>query len=199
MRISKILTGCLLACLLPLAVHAADQQRAEVQVEAQLSPEAAWALLQDFSLAHNYVPGLTRTEIVSDRQSGVGAHRRVYDEDGDYLEETITDWREGEGFVIRLHQGAEPMTPFEQVSFSYALAPAAADQTRITLALAFEMPWGSFGELLGDWFILPLMEDNLVQVAAGMKFFYETGRPATDADREKLAPLVRVTSGADGS
>lgn len=191
------LLAALIGWLSPLAVAAASEQRAEVQVEARLGTGAAWTLLQDFSLAHNYVPGLTRTEIVSAVRTGPGAHRRVYEADGDYLEETITEWREGEGFVIRLHRGDEPMAPFEQVSFSYGLAPAADDRTLITLALDFEMPWGRFGELIGQWIILPLMEDNLVEVAAGMKSFYETGRPATDADRERLAPLVRVTSSAD--
>ena len=194
-RLPRLLAG-LLGLILPLTTMAAAEQRAEVQVEAQLSADEAWALLQDFSLAHNYVPGLSRTEIMSAAKSGPGAHRRVYDEDGDYLEETITEWREGEGFIIRLHQGDEPMAPFEQVGFSYGLAPAENDQTLITLALVFEMPWGRFGELLGEWFILPFMEDNLVQVAAGMKSFYETGQPATDADRDRLAPLVRVTSDA---
>jgi hypothetical protein len=171
-------------------------QQARVQVQADLPVAEAWQLLSDFSLAHNYVPGLTRTEIVSAQTSGVGAHRRVYDADGDYLEETITAWEQGRGFTIRLHDGDAPMAPFEQVFFDYRLDGAGSDSTAITLSLRFAMPWGGLGAWLGDTFILPAMTSELVQVAAGMKAFYETGRPASDADRERLAPQVVVSGDA---
>ena len=170
----------------------ADQHRAAVQVEAGLSHARSWALLQDFSLAHNYVPGLSRTEIVSAAQRGVGAHRRVYDEEGDYLEETITSWREGQGFTLDLHQGEEPMAPFEQIEFIYTVAPGAENSTQIQLELAFRMPWGWLGDMLAQWIILPIMEDSLVQIAAGMKYFYETGVPATDEVRENGAAAVQI-------
>ena len=39
---------------------------------------------------------------------------------------------------------------------------------------------------------MKLMEKQLVQVAAGMKHYYETGRPATDEDRERLAEAVQL-------
>ena len=173
------------------------EQAASVQVTADVPVSESWALLSDFSLAHNYVPGLSNTEIVSDISSGVGAHRRVYDADGDFIEETITVWNEGEGFTIRLHEGEAPMAPFTAVAFDYHVAPAGDEQTRIDLALRFEMPWGGVGHWLGANFIQPAMEAELVQVAAGMKAFYESGEPASDADREQLAPAVTVTSGAD--
>jgi hypothetical protein len=42
-------------------------QQAAVWTVAELPREAAWARLKDFSLAHNYVPRPTRTEIVSEQ------------------------------------------------------------------------------------------------------------------------------------
>jgi hypothetical protein len=174
----------------------ADQHRATVRVEAGLPYDQSWALLQDFSLAHNYVPGLSSTEIVSATRSGLGAHRRVYDTEGDYLEETITSWREGQGFTLDLHEGEEPMAPFEQIQFIYTVAPVAGNSTQIQLELAFRMPWGWLGDTLAEWIILPIMEDSLVQIAAGMKYFYETGVPATDEDRENGAAAVHIITAA---
>jgi hypothetical protein len=192
-RVAGLLAALLLAGCAPPDT---GMHEARVQVRADVPIDAAWTLLSDFSLAHNYVPGLSRTEIVSAQTQGVGAHRRMYDADGDYIEETITEWHEGQGFTIRLHEGDAPMTPFEQVLFDYRLDPAAGDATDISLALRFSMPWGGFGNWVGDALIRPAMESELVQVAAGMKAFYETGRPASDADRERLAPQVTVTGGA---
>ena len=174
----------------------AEVHRASVEVTAALPKADAWTLLSDFSLANNYVPGITRTEIVSAEQRGVGAHRRVYDSEGDFLEETIIEWRDGAGFVIRLHDGETPMAPFERAEFVYALTGADAATTRIELALIFEMPWGWLGDAVAEWIILPLMEDNLVQVAAGMKVFYETGLPASDEDRQREAAAVQVLPAA---
>ena len=167
-------------------------QRVAVQFVADIPPAPAWSLLQDLSLPHNYVPGITRTEIMSGSTRGVGAHRRVYGQRGDFLEETVIEWREGEGFVIRLHRGDKPMAPFTRAEFCYSLRPCDGDQTLVELAIVFQMPGGTLGEKLGAWFIRPAMEKRLVQVAAGMKHFYETGKAAADQDRKRLAGSVQA-------
>lgn len=189
---SSVCIAVLACVVLGYSLVPGDARRVQVSVVADIPLNEAWAILQDFSLAHNYVPGLSKTEIVSKRRSGVGAHRKVYDNDGGFLEETIIDWREGEGFVIRLHEGDDPMMPFKRVEFSYQLVAGETGQTLIVLVMVYEMPLGYAGEKLGQWFIEAPIEDNLVQVAAGMKYFYETGTPATDHDRERLAGEVEV-------
>ncbi len=164
---------------------------AVVAVTLDQSAEVAWQRLADFSLAHNYVPGLTGTEIVSAQSSGPGAHRRVYTGDK-YLEETVSDWREGEGYTIALHKGARPMPPFKAAEFNYQLAALGEAQTRVVLSLRFIMPLGGFGKLLGRSLLLPVMNKQLVGVAAGMKHYYETGSPASDEDRKRLADAVDI-------
>ena len=168
-----------------------NESEVTVSVVVDRPSDECWSRLQDFSLAHNYVPGLTRTEIVSDLASGVGAHRRVYSGKR-YLEESITQWRDGEGFVIKLHRGEKPMPPFKRADFEYALAPAGDQQTRAVLSMRIEMPWGAVGRGLAKAVILPAMRKQLAQVAAGLKHFYETGEPATDADRKRLASAVQI-------
>ncbi len=106
-----------------------------------------WARLRDLSLAHCYVPGLTRTEIMSAQAEGEGAHRRVYTGER-YLEETVSEWREGAGFTIRLHRGAKPMAPFRQAEFDYALVAVSDTATRATLSMRTAMPWGAVGSLV---------------------------------------------------
>jgi ribosome-associated toxin RatA of RatAB toxin-antitoxin module len=175
-----------------VAMAQGQAQQVSVSVLVQIPRAQAWEKLRDFSVAHNYVPGLVRTEIVSHRREGIGAHRRVYDEGGDFLEETVIEWQDGQGFVIKLHDGDEPMMPFERAEFAYRIEAQGKEQTRIELSLTYQMPWGAIGETLADWFIRPVMEDKLVQVAAGIKYYYETGRPATDEDRERLAGTVQV-------
>ncbi len=68
---------------------------------------------------------------------------------------------------------------------------------RVSLALLLEMPLGSVGAWLGEHFARSTMEDQLVQIAAGLKHYYETGEPATDADRTRLASAVSVLEAAE--
>lgn len=169
-------------------------QAVTVSVPVGRSPAECWVQLQDLSVAHHYVPGLTATDIVSAHARGEGAHRRVYS-GSRYLEETVTEWRENEGFTLRLHRGARPMAPFRQAEFDYVLMPAGEDRTRVALALRIEMPGGATGRCVARVLLLPAMRHRLRQVAAGLKHFYETGQPASDADRRRLAGTVR--DGAD--
>lgn len=169
------------------------EQYVEVSVTAEVPVAAAWNYLQDFSVAHNYVPKLSRTQVMSEALSGVGAHRRVYDLKGGYLEESIIAWHEGHGFTIKLHNEDKPLAPFKRAEFSYQLSAIAEPSTVITLRMTIEMPMGFVGSKLAKWIILPVMEKNLVQVAAGIKHYYETGLPASDEIRGKLAGAVSVS------
>ena len=168
-------------------------QREEVSVLVNLPVEESWERLQDFSQAHCYVPKLTKTQIVSAQRHGEGAHRRVYSGKR-YLEETITDWYPGSGFVIRLHKGDRAMPPFRSAEFEYTISCSGAMQTQVRLSMRIEMPGGTVGRFLAGKLIMPVVRQNLIQVAAGLKHFYETGEPANNGDRARLAGAVRVAS-----
>ena len=137
-----------------------------------LSQPAAWAKLRDLSLAPHYVPGLTGCQFHPGPQEGVGASRRVLRKGGQYLDESVVQWQEGTGFVLRLHKGSNDSPfPFRQASFSYALH-AEGDATRITLQMNYSLRGGRLMELL-----LGKAFNNVVQqIAENLKAYYETGR-----------------------
>ena len=57
---------------------------------------AAWEKLSDISVAHHYVPGLVKTEIITDQRTGIGASRYVYRSEKSYIQETVEEWQEEE-------------------------------------------------------------------------------------------------------
>ena len=118
-------------------------------LEMALPREAAWQKLRDLSVAHHYVPGLTGTEIRTALKEGVGASRRVFQGGGRWLDETVTEWAEGQGFEIRLHRAEQGMVaPFREASFRYWLEDAGPSTTRLVLTLSYSLRWGVFGALL---------------------------------------------------
>lgn len=143
-------------------------------VVVQIPAEAAWQKLGDLSLAHHYVPGIERTEIISANREGIGAARHVFDAESGYIIETVTAWQAGQGFTLALtNEGGGAPAPFQQASFSYALIPGEADGSVITTELEFVMAGGLAGEWLGRTLLASAFQQRVDEVAAGLKAYYE--------------------------
>jgi len=143
-----------------------------------LPREAAWEKLRDISLAHHYVPGLIKTEIITPEKEGVGASRYVYRSETSYLQETVEEWTEGEGFLIRLHKGEKSAPPFKEAWFRYHLEDASPDTTRFIPSMTYQLPWGMFGDWMGKR-LENFVSATLLDVALSMKLYYETGEPTS--------------------
>ena len=136
----------------------------------------AWARLQDLTLAHLYVPGLIKTEITTDKKTGPGASRRVYQTPDTYLNETVIEWDEGYGFTLRLHQdnGDAPF-PFKHALFTYQLGDHGNDQTRLSTVLRYKLAGGCLGHWLNK-LLQSTFQQRADEVASNLKRFYETGQ-----------------------
>ncbi|MDN6858842.1 SRPBCC family protein [Pseudomonas sp. CAN2814] len=136
-----------------------------------LPPDAAWARLRDLSLAPHYVPGLTGCDFHPGPREGLGASRRVRMKRG-FLDESVVDWREGQGLVLRLHRAEQgPPFPFRVASFRYALHPADDGRTRLCLSLDGDLRGGRVGE----WLLAGVLNKTVAKIAVNLKAFYETG------------------------
>lgn len=155
-------------------------EHVSTQVVIEMPRTEAWQNLRDISLAHNYVPGIVRTELVSDQAEGVGASRYVYRNKRSYIQETVEEWQEGEGFLIRLHRGDKPAPPFRHARFRYQLADAEGGRTLFTATMSYDMPWGALGRWLAAR-LRPFVDATIRDVALAMKLYYESGQPTTPA------------------
>jgi len=155
-------------------------RKVSAQVVLDMPRSEAWEKLRDFSLSHNYVPGIEKTEIVSEQTQGVGASRYVYRSAKSYIQETVVEWNEGQGLRMRLHRGDKPAPPFRNAWFRYHFADEGVDQTLFTASLEYELPWG----VLGGWLekrMEKVVQANISDVATSMKLYYETGQPTSPA------------------
>lgn len=150
------------------------------QVIIELPREQAWEKLRDISLAHNYVPGIVKTEIVSGQAEGVGASRYVYRNQKSYIQETVEEWDEGRGFLIRLHRGDKPAPPFKSAWFRYQLNDEGTAQTLFTASMEFELPLGALGKWL-EKKLEKIVASTISDVAISMKLYYESGKPTNRA------------------
>ncbi|MGH1373672.1 MAG: SRPBCC family protein [Cellvibrionaceae bacterium] len=163
-----------------------------VSVVVDLPSDRVWDQLRDYSLAHNYVEGLTSTEITSKKQWGEGASRKVYFGENKYNNETVIEWRDGEGFTMRLHQDNQPIFPFSKASFQYQLTAMDRNSTLVTMTMRYKVRWGWLGERMNDWMIRSELNNAISKVAAGFKHYYEAGVRATDEDRSHNLKHVSI-------
>lgn len=151
------------------------------QVTIQMPLDQAWAKLRDLSLAHNYVPGLVKTIVNTENKEGVGASRTVFQTETKGIDETVVEWQDGHGFLIRLHRGEKGAPPpFKEAFFRYRIdAGATPDTTVLTTSLSYTMGMGLFGGLLEKLFLKKIFQGINRDVAISLKQFYESGERVT--------------------
>jgi hypothetical protein len=163
----------LVALLALLGVGGGRQSLAEARVTVAVEPELAWSLLSDLRLADQYVPGVARIEFRTPETRGEGVTRRVYQEGGGYLDETVVEWRPREGFLLRLHREERgPPFPFERAFFRYRLEPGDGG-TLVTVSLMYEPRLGFLGRFLDDVLLNRTLHQMMEEVAGNLAQVYE--------------------------
>jgi hypothetical protein len=158
------------------------------EVIIDMPREQAWNIMKDITIPHKYVPGLIKTEMHTEQRSGVGASRRVFKKFM-AMDETVTEWNEGYGFRIRLHDGAKDK-PFPNSYFIYKIEDAAGGKTLFTATMGYSMPFGWLGNLIDGLIIFPIVRGEIRAVALAVKHFYETGTTPTPADIKRLKNIA---------
>lgn len=155
--------------------------RAEFPLDAALDHGAAWRRMRDLTMAHMYVPGLAPATFVGPQREGPGTHRRVRLYGLLAMDETVTAWREGQGFTLRLHRGAGgPLPPLREHYFDYRLD---VRDGRVWLAnsMRYAVGLGALGALLERLLLRPIFRRQLHDITLAQKLYYETGKRATPA------------------
>ena len=172
-----------------------NANQASCRVIVDIPREKAWELLRDLSLAHNYVPGVLQVQITTSRKEGEGASRRVYQSKTNYINETVEEWIEGQGFLIRLHlEEAGPPFPFKEAWFRYEIK-SEGERTELTTSLIYTSRWGATGRLLDRLILNRIISNRIRDIAFCLKVFWETGEPVTKKQlKQARAALKRARS-----
>jgi hypothetical protein len=144
-----------------------------------------WEKLRDLTLAHNYVPGVKAVRIDTAQREGVGASRTVTMENGSEMQETVEEWTEGHGFLIRLHKGDKPAMPiFRRFYFRYRIDDD-GDGTVFSPAMIYETRFGPIGALLGV-LIHKAFLGAVHDIGLAMRAYYLNGEKVTPEQLKEL-------------
>lgn len=160
------------------------------RVHIALPREQAWEKLRDLTLAHNYVPGVKAIRIDTVQREGVGASRTVTMENGSEMQETVEEWTDGHGFLIRLHKGDKVAMPiFKRFYFRYRIDDD-TDGTVFSPAMIYETRFGPIGALLGK-VIHKAFLAAVNDIGLAMREYYMTGEKVTPERLKQLKAGAR--------
>ena len=159
-----------------------EDSSASAEVVLDMSRAQVWERLRDLTKGHYYVPGLKDCRMTTTQMEGVGASRRVYTTSGMEMDETVIEWQEGKGLVLRLHDGDGPPPPiFTEARFHYIFEDLPGGKTLFRPTMTYSLKFGALGRLLDKLMLNMIISSNMKKVGLGLKQFYETGKPSNPA------------------
>ncbi|MGI9282031.1 MAG: SRPBCC family protein [Endozoicomonas sp.] len=182
-----IAAGVTVSVLAGLSLWPAENPRMAISstIVIDLPVEQSWEKMSDLTVSQYYVPDVVDTRLLTEQKQGVGASRRVFKSEDQYVDETVVEWNEGTGFVIKLHNETF-FLPFKKGRFRYQISETGTQQTEFTGTMSFEPPMG----LLGNWLFQNVMAEpigkTVDQTVLGLRYFYETGQSVTEEIRATL-------------
>ena len=140
------------------------------QIVIDAPAERVWKVLSDFGGVYKWAPGVTESHSTSDRNGGIDAARHCEVPGFGGIEESITQWREGEGFTFRV----EPFGMIDESSSTWKITPQ-GDKTLVYTELNVNMRYGILGSLMEKLVIKRKIEKGTRNGLEGLKQHVKTG------------------------
>lgn len=124
----------------------------------------AWKVLRDF---HNvsWAPGVKASHAIGKSEIGVGAGRHCTLDGFGEIDEYITQWFEGQGFVYSL----SPLGPLHQAQSSWCLEQLGDSNCRLKLVLSYDIRFSVLGKFMHLLLMRKKLEGSLPQTAQAVK------------------------------
>lgn len=156
------------------------QQTATILIQA--SQQEVWEVLKDFGNVYTWAPGVEKSHSLGNKAHGVGAGRHCVLADFGKIDEYITRWDEGTGFVYDV----TPLGPLTNAMSSWWLRSQSPNTTELQVSLNYDIRFSLFGKLMHNMVMKSKLEQSLNDTLQALKKRVETG--------EMLRPLVAAVA-----
>ncbi|MCH8269280.1 MAG: SRPBCC family protein [Acidobacteria bacterium] len=143
----------------------------EIRIKAP--KEKVWAILADLGGIQNFHPGVKKSYYTSETKEGLGASRVCELIPMGKIEESVTEWREGEEITLAIFP-KEKAPPFQTAHGRVALRQD-GQGTIVTLTVDYALKFGPLGSLMDVLMVRPQFRKAVPGVLAGLKHYAETG------------------------
>ena len=141
-------------------------------VDISASQDKVWQVLKDFANVYTWAPSVKESYSISTVEHAIGAGRHCLLEGFGEIDEFVTAWYEGTGFVYDV----TPLGPLNKSFSSWWLTKVSEQCTRLTVTLSYDIRYGLFGRLMHSLVMRKKLENSLPQALQALKTRVETGK-----------------------
>ncbi|OUS24133.1 hypothetical protein A9R01_16010 ['Osedax' symbiont bacterium Rs2_46_30_T18] len=141
------------------------------------SQRQVWELLEDFYDVYTWVPTVKKSHSLNDKELGIGAGRFCELDGFGSIEEYITAWYPGVGFVYRI----TPLGPLDKSHSSWWLTQMPDGRTELAVALSYNIRFGLFGKVMHKLVMRKKLEESLPGTLLAVKHKVESNAVMTSS------------------
>lgn len=142
------------------------------RIDIDASQKNAWAVLEDFDNVYTWAPGVTASHGLGTKEKTVGAGRHCKLDGFGEIDEYITHWQPGTGFVYDV----TPLGPLHQAFSSWWLVPTGENSVQLEVVFSYDIRFGLFGKLMHKLVMRGKLEKSLPDTLNAVKKRIETGQ-----------------------
>lgn len=139
------------------------------QISILADKNHVWDALADIGSIYRWNPGVVDSQLTTDGDVGLGSERRCELDGNNYLNETITEWIQGEQLTMRI---IETNLPFKSADIRFSLEQRNT-QTLVTVSPTYILKFGLLGRLLDVTFVYSQYRKGMVNLLKGLKQYVE--------------------------
>lgn len=144
------------------------------QIAINSPKQKVWEIVSDLGSIYKFNPGVSKSYYTTDKTEGIGAARICELQPAGKIIETVTNWIEGSGFLLRIDP-LEKAPPVKNFSGFFELEKLNNHETQVSVTINYEMKLGVIGHLLNNLIIQSKMEDSIEHLLEGLKIHSEKG------------------------
>jgi hypothetical protein len=134
-------------------------------IDLNASQSKVWNVLQDFSNVYLWAPSVTESHALGNKTIGVGAGRHCKLDGFGEIDEYITTWQEGTGFVYNV----TPLGPLDNAHSSWWLSANDEHNTRLKVVFSYDIRFGLFGRIMHKLIMRSKLEKSLPETLKAVK------------------------------
>ena len=131
--------------------------------------EKVWSALTNLELLDRFDPGISKSEVLSDRRTGVGASRKCELRPKGWFKEKITEWQPQQSLAFELF---ECTLPVKSLRHRYTFTEDNG-KTRVQQVMEYRLKMGMFGKLMDFIMVRKKWDDGIKSFFSGLKSFVE--------------------------
>jgi ribosome-associated toxin RatA of RatAB toxin-antitoxin module len=153
-------------------------QHVENSIKVKLPADKVWQVLNNYGAIEKFAPTIKSSSIVNGLETGLGAKRKCTFADGSSLIEEITQYQEGQGYIMEI---SEHTMPLKSMQAEMRVNAIDDENCEIFMSADFVVKGGPLGWLLGQFMLRPVMKGVFKKVMSGLAYHCATGQTVAEA------------------